>query len=257
MNPQEFFLPIGRKEKLACFFYPPNAKTFPILVAVHGFSTDHQGKKIKELIHELPKKGWGVLACDLRFHGKSSGKIEDIHVDANVEDVRTLVSYAFAMKGVESVSLYGSSYGGMLAIIAAIEFPMIPLLGLVAPVTDFVEQRGISMPQEELAKWKKRGYNERLCADGKIHKIKYQYYESMQPYHKNLYRMAPKIKSTTFIIQGDADASVPIKLTKKFFNLLDCEKELVIVPGADHKFSNPTQHKNLMSRVIDFYTSGA
>ena len=257
MNPQEFFLPIGRKEKLACFLYPPAARSFPVVIAIHGFSTNHLGTKTQTLIHELPKKGWGVLACDLRFHGKSSGKIEDIHVDANIEDVKTLVSYAFSFKGVESVSLYGSSYGGMLAIIAAIEFPMIPLLGLVAPVTDFIAQREISMTPDELIAWKKRGFYERMCADGKMHKIKYQYYESMQPYHKNLYRMAPKIQSTTFIIQGDADKSVPISLTKKFFNLLQCDKELVIVPGADHAFSNQTQHKNMIRRVIDFYTSGA
>jgi len=257
MTEKHFFLPVGHKQKLACFFYPPQAKTFPVVVAIHGFSTDHAGNKIQALAHELPKKGWGVLAFDLRFHGKSSGKIEEIDVGANVEDVRAVVSYAFRIPGAESVSLYGSSYGGMLAIIAAIEYPMIPLLGLVAPVTDFVAQRGITMSQAELELWKKRGFHERLCADGELHKIKYQYYVSMQPYHKNLHKMAFKIQSQTLILQGDADQSVPLKLTKKFYDLLQNEKELVVVPGADHKFSNTVQYKNLIRRLIDFFTENA
>lgn len=257
MAEKHFFLPVGHKQKIACFFYPPRAKTFPVLVTIHEFSTDHTGNKIQALANELPKKGWGVLAFDLRFHGKSSGKIEDIDVGANVEDVRAVMAHAFTMTGAESVSVYGSSYGGMLAIIAAIEYTMVPLLGLVAPVTDFVAQRGITMSPGELDLWKKRGFHERLCADGKPHKIKYQYFISMQPYHKNLHKMAFKIQSQTLILQGDADQSVPLKLTKKFYESLQSEKELVVVPGADHKFSNPVQYKNLIRRLIDFFAENA
>jgi|GEM_PF-6495113 len=257
MAEKKFTLPVGHKQKLACFFYPPQAKTFPVLVCIHGFSTDHGGTKIQQLARELPRKGWGVLACDLRFHGKSSGKIEDININANVHDVRAMISYAFSLPGAESVSLYGSSYGGMLAIIGAIEYPMVPLLALVAPVTDFVAQRGITMSLAELEAWKKSGYHERRCADGKIHKIKYQFYLSMQPYHKNLHKMAHRIQAQTLILQGDADASVPIKLTKKFYDLLACQKELVVVPGADHQFSNSVQYKNLIRRLVDFFAENA
>ena len=160
MHEKQFNISIGHKQHLACFFYPPRAKTFPVLVAVHGFSTNHTGTKIQELARELPKKGWGIVTCDLRFHGKSSGKIEDIDVAVNVEDVRALVTHAFNISGEESVSLYGSSYGGMLAIVAAIEFPMIQLLGLVAPVTDFVVQLKKTMPLVALEQWKKRGHHE-------------------------------------------------------------------------------------------------
>lgn len=255
MKHEQFSIPIGKKERLACFLALPEAKTFPLLITIHGFSSSHLSSKADHLRKILPERGWAVLSFDLRNHGESSGQIEDIRVDRNVEDVRVMYQYAKKnIKGVETISLFGSSYGGMLAIILAIEQPDIALLGLQAPVTDFAEQRGITMTKEGLKQWKKQKYYERLCADGKKHKIKYDFYESMLPYHEKIYALTPKIKSNTFIVQGDKDESVPLELTEKFFDALTAERELVIVPGADHQFSDPVQWRNMMRRFVDFFS---
>lgn len=243
------------KDTLVGFFTRPDAKTFPVLLCMHGFSTNHLSSKVQYLNDELPKRGWGVFALDLRFHGESSGKIFDIEVDKNVQDVRAAYVYILEhIKGVESVSLFGSSYGGLLAIVQAIDVPTVPLLGLAAPVTDFVAQKGIVKNDKELKIWKKTGHTTYTKGTGEKIEIGYQFFESMIPYHRNLFSLTTKIQSNTFIVQGDKDEAVPMKLTKKFYSLLQCQKEFVIVPRADHRFSDTTQYQNMMKRFVDFYS---
>jgi len=203
----------------------------------------------------MPKKGWGVLSFDLRYHGESSGEIERIRADHNIEDIRAVFRHAQSLQGVESVSLFGSSYGGFLSIILAIERRDIPLLGLVAPMTDFVAQRGITMTEQELRQWKAQGYQIKKDADGNPKRIGYKFYESLLPYHDRVFDLAEKITANTFIVQGDRDASIPLQLTQRFHDALLCEKDLVVVPGADHRFSDQTHWRNMMERFVDFYTS--
>lgn len=255
MQEEQIHIKIG-SDTIAGFFSRPVAKTFPVLLCIHGFSSSHLSSKIQFFSDELPKRGWGVFTFDLRYHGKSSGSLEHIRVNENVKDVRIVYDYIVKkIKGVESISLFGSSYGGMLAIIQAIDVPDIPLLGLSAPVSDYAEQKGLVMSEKELNQWKKKKYTDWTnTVNGKIYKIGYQFYESMLPYHRNLYNLTPKIKANTFIVQGDNDEAVPLKLTKKFYSLLTTQKEFIVVPKADHGFTDPIQKQNMLNRFIEFYT---
>jgi len=48
----------------------------------------------------------------------------------------------------------------------------------------------------------------------------------------------PRVKSSTLLIVGGDDTQV-IELNKRAFEMLPCEKELKIIPGASHLFEEP------------------
>jgi hypothetical protein len=254
MKEKAFDIALGKKGKLACYLTLPEAKTFPLLVCIHGLCSAFHREIYISLRDQLVRRGWGVLGFDLRAHGNSSGNLFDITVDQSVADVRAIIAYAKKLKGVESLSLFGRSYGGLLAIVMAMENQSIFLLGLSAPVTDYIEQRGFQLTKQQLADWKNTGYTSYQRANNEYVRIGYDFYLSAMPYHKNFPKLIPKIPSTTMIIQGDADERIPLTLTQQFFDSLACEKEIVVVHGADHGFSDPTHRKNMINHFREFYT---
>lgn len=231
----------------------PEAETFPLLIGVHGFSSWHNSEKNEYLKSHLVPEGWGFLSFDVRGHGASSGFLEDITIDQSLEDIKTVYEYANEIPGVESISLFGSSYGGLLSIMLTIETPAIRLLGLCAPLTDFATQFEKKFKKIGVSAWRATNGLPFTCKDKKIRMIKFSYYESMKQIQGRVPALAPKISAPTFIVQGDKDQTVDIDLTYEFFENLVCEKDFVVVPGADHRFSNPLQKENMLKRFVEFY----
>lgn len=61
-----------------------------------------------------------------------------------------------------------------------------------------------------------------------------------------------KSKVPILIIHGDNDKTVPIEMSKKNFEYAQCEKELLIIPGADHGLSYLVDKKTYQEKVYTF-----
>lgn len=253
MQEKEIKIPIGKGENVKCFLTMPEAETFPLLIAVHGFSSWHDSEYNEYLRTHLVPQGWAFLSFDLRGHGASSGKLETITVDRSFEDLKAVYAFAKDMPGVESISLFGSSYGGLLASMLATEMSSIEYLGLRAPLIDFATQFEKKYKKIGITAWHAANALPFTCKDKKIRLIQYSYYESMKQIQGRVAALAPKIAASTLIIQGDKDQAVSIDRTYEFFENLKCEKDFIVVPGADHRFSNPIQKENMLKRFVEFY----
>lgn len=73
------------------------------------------------------------------------------------------------------------------------------------------------------------------------------------PRTDGLIKEAARISVPTRIIQGELD---PLLLeTTRFFQALQCEKDLIVIPGGDHLFSQPQQLKQVANLTVDWFTS--
>ena len=73
------------------------------------------------------------------------------------------------------------------------------------------------------------------------------------PRTDDLIKVAAKITVPTKIIQGELDPL--LAQTAQFFQALQCEKELNIVPGGDHLFSQPKQLQQVASLTADWFAA--
>src|SRR3989344_989382 len=105
--------------------------------------------------------------------------------------------------GYKKIGLFGSSFGGLAAIIAASKTKNIYLLVLKAPVSSYFEFTEYNDPKLVEEEWKEKGYAFR---EGK--KLNFSFYEDIK--NNVAYDVASRITVPTIIVHGDADTQVPI-----------------------------------------------
>lgn len=69
-------------------------------------------------------------------------------------------------------------------------------------------------------------------------------------------RLAPGIRCPTLILVGGAD-DVVLQLNRRTMELLRCEKELVVVPGATHLFPEPGALERVAELTVDWFVRHA
>ena len=96
--------------KLNIDIYTTN-KNAPTVVFVPGTSV--YGLCYAEVLYEIAKQGYNIVAMDPRGHGRSEGSRGDYTIDELMLDVENVVKYAKTNFN-EKVSLIGSSQGGIV-----------------------------------------------------------------------------------------------------------------------------------------------
>lgn len=64
----------------------------------------------------------------------------------------------------------------------------------------------------------------------------------------------PKVRAPTLLIVGGAD-DIVIELNKEALRTLECEKQLLIVPGATHLFEEPGTLEEVVKQAADWFCS--
>lgn len=70
-------------------------------------------------------------------------------------------------------------------------------------------------------------------------------------YFPSVKEQAKKITTPLFFIQGENDPL--LKETKNFLNLLQTESELVVIPDADHLFTNPAHLDEVIELSVNWF----
>lgn len=184
-------------------------------------------------------RGRACLRFDYRGHGASSGDFLDGSIGDWADDAMTAVSRLTSGPQI----LVGSSMGGWIALILARRMPerIAGLIGIAA-APDFTED-GI---------WAGIGQDQRdaLMAAGRIEQPS-EY--SDQPYvitrrliedgrHHLVLRTPMNLPFPVRLLQGTADADVPVAVALRLLGHMDCpDARLTLVKDADHRFSGPRE----------------
>jgi uncharacterized protein len=241
----------SKGQKLVGDFYKPDLEDYPIVIFVHGYTSDKSTKKGKCLGELLPKQGMGVFVIDLSGRGESEGTFEDTTITQYIDDVKcaidTMTKYS------ENIGLMGSSLGGLVSLQEVSKDPRINALLLFSPVSVFPHKsKRPEFSQEGLKDWKEIGFT--FVESGRFGKLKlnYNYYEDGLKYgNYNIYK---EINIPVFIIHGDADNSVLIEETKELLNYLK-DAELFVLEGANHHYSDEVHFQTAMNKTVDFFVS--
>jgi len=120
---------------LAGELYEASARPAPGVVLIHMLTRNKSDWD--SLANRMQDAGITALAIDLRGHGASSGSPQAL--PAMVQDVRAAVQWLSARQGVRpaAIGIVGASLGASLALLAAVDLPMVRAIGLVSPSLDY------------------------------------------------------------------------------------------------------------------------
>lgn len=128
-------------EKIFGIFHRPlNPKKtpYPAVIISHGMAGHKTGRYrvYVDLATELSKRGIGVLRFDYRGSGDSEGNFESITLNDEVKDLIEAIEWVKNDPQVDNdrIGLFGRSFGGTIAIMAAAEVTGVKSIALWAPL---------------------------------------------------------------------------------------------------------------------------
>src|SRR5712664_4264179 len=109
---------------LAGTLVTPDGTTDRVVVLVHGGGvTREEGGFFTRLAEGLADADVASLRFDLRAHGASEGRQEDLTLAGIVNDIRAAVDHLAFLTGIGPVTLIGASFGGGVSAFFASRYP--------------------------------------------------------------------------------------------------------------------------------------
>lgn len=132
---------------------PARNTSRPIIILVHGHSSNKNTKNFVRLKNILAKNNVATFRFDIHGHGESEGNFEETTASEATDDILQAIKF-LKKKGYKKIGLVGSSFGGLASIMATSKTKNLILLALKSPVSNLVDiylRRGTSTKE-----WKKR-----------------------------------------------------------------------------------------------------
>ncbi len=217
------------------------------VVFLHGLKSDIEGKKPLFLNRYCKKNKVNFLSLEYSGHGKSYGKFENGTISKWKNNVKFVIKKIIKK---EKFLIVGSSLGAWLGLLQFRDFKR-QIIGFI----------GIGSAPEFLDRliWQKLKNNEKkLFLKKKFYVLKSDDYEYkiklalLKDGRKNKV-LNKKINSKipVYLIHGKKDNVVPLKLSRKIFNIFPkAKKKMEIVKGGDHSLSRKGD-LNKLAHLID------
>ena len=245
---------------------PPD-RTEQIAVLCHGFLSGKNSTTNKTLTRHLVEQGIATFRFDFFGHGDSKGPFERITVTKAIEQALAALKLV-SSRGYRRIGLVGSSFGGLVAILAAAKWhaPVssernssggsargLACLALKCPVVDFPEELELELGPAGMEEWRNTDTVPDFAGGPNGIKLSYGFYEDCRRHIA--YDAAPAIPAPTLIVQGDQDELIPLHQSRQFYDALQHEKSLQILPGADHQFTKAEHFRTMTALLTEWLTT--
>ncbi len=217
------------------------------VVFLHGLKSDMEGKKPLFLNRYCKKRKVNFLSLEYSGHGKSYGKFENGTISQWKNNVKFVIHKIIKK---EKFLIVGSSLGTWLGLLQFQDFKK-QIIGFI----------GIGSAPEFLDRliWQKlKNKEKKLFLKKKFYILKSDDYEYkiklalLKDGRKNkVLNKRINSKIPVFLIHGKKDDVVPIRLSKKIFNIFPkAKKKMEIVKGGDHSLARKGD-LNKLAHLID------
>lgn len=219
----------------------------PGVVFLGGFMSDMEGSKALELEAYCKREGRAFVRFDYMGHGQSSGAFADGTIGLWLKDTLAVIDQLTTGPQI----LVGSSMGGWLALLAAKARPgRVKALVGIAAAPDFTVRHWQELSPEDQKTIIDTGrlevptdygpdpyvFTRALFEDGWRNRVNHG------PIHLDI---------PVRLIQGTCDPDVPWQTARSIAdNLVSNDVEVILVPGGDHRLSEPNDLKRLV-RTVD------
>lgn len=208
----------------------PSSTPAACVVACHGMGACKDSDKYLLLGRDFPEAGLALARFDFRGSGESGGLYRDATVASRMADLEAVLDH---LQGHECLNgrfgLIGSSLGGFIALwVAAGRGASMPVVTWNAPASlaelassrsDDVTSPGAALVAE-------------VCAGRRVE--------------------TPGGASHLLVVQGEGDLVVPPEHGRILFERAAEPREICLLPGADHRLSDPLHRLEAVKRSRDW-----
>lgn len=228
--------------RLAGTLTRPSGADTAAAVLVHGGGvTRDEAGFFTRLAAALAEAGIPVLRFDLRGHGESEGRQEDLTISAVANDISAAVSHLRGQTGTGSAHIYGTSFsGGITAVFAARHVRQVRSLTLANPLLDYKKRFIDDKPywhddridDAEGQLLAERGYLEHSPT-----------FRLGRPLLNEVFYIHPRkalgeLSVPTLFLHGTRDTFIPVESSRAAVTqVTGAEARLVEVDGAQHGFA--------------------
>ena len=203
------------------------------IVTCHGLFSSKESDKFLTLGDYFAQKGFYVLRFDFRGCGESEGFIEDTTISGRKEDLTAALSFIqnTIPSPAHTVGLLGSSMGGYISLLVAPDSRMVKAVVTWATPVSFTGLRDVITKSSQV-------------------QLKEEFYQDARNYHAPSF--VPRV-TNLLVIHGESDELVPPEHAQELYRLAQEPKQLTMVPGADHTFSNPQLRKQATTDSFNWF----
>lgn len=220
--------------------------TNKIVVLCHGFLGSKENWTNRTVADQLATHGIASVRFDFFGHGESDGDLKDLLLTtlvAQTESVLTLMRG----QGYTHIALLGSSFGGLVATLAAARHSTLAALALRCPVGDFPALLRRQFGNAGIDLWRRLGQVPSSVAPIPVH---FRFFEDCERH--NAHHAAQALRMPTILVHGDRDEVIPVTQSEELYLHIRAEKALHIIPGADHRFSQPEQFRRAIELLVNW-----
>jgi len=224
---------------------PPQTVT----VFVHGGGvTRDEGGFFTRLADGLADAGIASLRFDLRGHGESEGRQEELTLAGVLADVDAAINASQELLGSLPVNLLAASFSGGISAYYTVAHPgTVQRLVLINPLLNYRKRFVDDKPY-----WTNGQINEeaaaRLAADGYLEHS--PTFKLSRPLLNEVFYLRPhealdQITLPVLIVHGTGDTFIPVESSRGLADCLGERAQLVEIEGAQHGIAVPEDPKYL------------
>lgn len=226
---------------LAGTFVRPQEPVGHVAVLVHGGGvTREEGGFFTRLAVGLAEAGIASVRFDLRGHGDSEGRQEELTLASILNDIHAVLAYARQATGAEEVTLLGASFGGGICAYYAAKRPgELTRLVLFNPQLDY-KRRTI----DTRSYWVNDSITDEAARELSEHGF-VQFTPTLRhgrPIFNEVFWFKPhealgEVRTPTLIVHGTKDTFVPIESSRAAVEQFGGPCDLVEIEGSQHGFA--------------------
>ena len=245
----------------------PPGGTDRLAVLCHGFLSNKNSATNRALTGILLPQGIATLRFDFFGHGDSKGPFEQLTVGIAVQ--QTLAALGLAgSHGYRKIALVGSSFGGLVSILAAGQFgpPVgqdrpfsrgthrdassslgLTCLALKCPVSDLAAMLREEFGATGMRQWETTNTIPNITGGPGRIPLLFSFYEDCA--HHVAYEAPKAVTLPTLIVHGDADEYIPVAQSQRLQKFLGGNTSLVVLADADHHFSQLAHFREMTGHI--------
>jgi hypothetical protein len=232
-----------------------DAATCGVVLVHGGGATRQEGGFDPRLAAGLADAGLASLRFDLRAHGNSKGRPEELTLSSGANDVRAAAEFLIQHLGAGPVSLIAASFGGGIAVLHAARHPTdLDRLALINPLLHY-QRRLVDQPD----RWRHGHLTgdaaEALARDGYLPQsasVRHGRALLNEIFHLRPDRLLADVTAPTMIVHGTADTVIPVEWSTEAAPAFgNGGAELVLVEGMQHgvAMSEDPHHQHPQTRA--------
>jgi len=243
---------VGRRI-VGTLLIPDGQDPVPGILVVHGFRGNRQETHITAIADALAWAGFVSLRADLTDNlGESEGSFRDLTVSGEVSDALDALSYLAGHPRVmgSCLGITGHSLGGLVALLAAPVEPRVKAVVSLSAVFDMTPRlHGIL--GERFNEWERSGQVE-MDPPGCGIMLGYQFYQDLL--RQDVPGALSRLQVPLRVVHGEDDKGVPVEDARLIHQQASSnEKDLALLPGADHGFTRETDLMKVCLYTADWF----